>query len=234
MCNICGTTGIFADPTEGTNLRESLVCPGCGSSSRDRKLIYVLGLAIGRKPPLSDWPENHGFRIFETAGYRGHPGLLEKKFDYYNTHFDAEKIAAGADSRFYADVQKLPYPPDFFDCVLSSDVFEHVRLDDAAFRELFRVLKPNGIFVLQAPYGHGMKTRIFVQPAGDNDIFLEPPQYHAEHTLVYRVYGSDLLDRLQQYGFSVCRLQMAIPECAISVQDSFLMCKGGYVQLIST
>jgi hypothetical protein len=79
-----------------------------------------------------------------------------------------------------------------------------------------------------------MKTRIFVQPDGDNDMFLEPTQYHSEHTLVYRVYGSDLLDRLHQYGFSVCRLQMAIPEWAISVQDSFLMCKGGYVQLIST
>lgn len=233
VCNICGATGRFADPTHGANLRESLNCSGCGSSSRDRKLIYVLGLALGQKPPLRDWPVNRNFRIFETAGYRGHPAFLEKKFDYYNTKYDPEKIAAEADPRAWADVQKLPYAPDFFDCILSSDVFEHVRLDDHGFRELFRVLKPGGTFVLQAPYGHGMKTHVLVQPDGNEDHFLEPPQYHAEHTLVYRIYGCDLLDRLRQYGFSVSRLHMAVPEYAISVQDTFLLRKGSYVQLIS-
>jgi SAM-dependent methyltransferase len=231
VCNICGATGHFADPTNGANLRETLNCPGCGSSSRDRKLIYVLGLALGQKPPLRDWPENRNFRVFETAGYRGHPFFLERKFDYYNTRYDPEKIAAGADPRLYADVQKLPYPQDFFDCILSSDVFEHVRLDDQAFRELFRVLKPGGIFVLQAPYGHDMKTRVLVQPEGDEDVFLEAPQYHAEHTLVYRIYGPDLLDRLWQYGFSVAWLHMVIPEHEISAQDTFLLRKGSYVQI---
>jgi len=233
LCNICGASGQFADPTNGANLRESLICPGCGSTSRDRKLIYVLGLALGLKPPLRDWPQSRNFRVFETAGYRGHPAFLENKFDYYNTKYDPEKIEAGADSRLYADVQKLAYPADFFDCALSSDVFEHLRLDDRGFQELFRVLKPGGIFVLQAPYGHNAKTHILVQPDGDTDIFLEPPQYHAEQTLVYRIYGSDLLGRLRDYGFAVCRLQMAIPKYGISAQDTFLLRKGSYVQLIS-
>jgi len=112
-------------------------------------------------------------------------------------------------------------------------VFEHVRLDDQAFRELFRVLKPDGIFVLQAPYDHDMKTRVLVEPDGDEDVFLEAPQYHAEQTLVYRIYGPDVLDRLRQYGFSVARLRMAIAEYGISAQDTFLMRKGSYVQLIS-
>jgi Methyltransferase domain len=233
VCNICGATGQFADRTHGTNPRETLNCPRCGSSSRDRKLIHVLGLALGQKPPLRDWPVNRNFRIFETGGYRGHPTFLEKKFDYYNTKYDPEKIAAGADSRRWADVQKLPYAPDFFDCILSSDVFEHVRLDDRGFRELFRVLKPGGTFVLQAPYDHEVKTHVLVQPDGDEDHFLEPPQYHAEHTLVYRIYGYDLLDRLQQYGFSVSRLYMAVPKYVISVQNTFLLRKDSYVQLIS-
>jgi SAM-dependent methyltransferase len=197
-------------------------------------LIYALGLALGRRPPLGDWATDPNLRIFETAGYRGHPRFLAPKFDYYNTRYDPSKLGETADPRYYADIQGMPYPDDFFDCVLSSDVFEHVRLDEKGFREVYRVLKPDGIFVLQVPYGHGAKTRVLVQPDGDQDTFLEPPQYHAENTLVYRIYGSDLLDRLRSYGFSVGRFHMVLPEYGISEQDTFVMRKGTYLELISS
>ncbi len=210
------------------------MCPDCNSNSRDRMLIYAFALALGKKGPVRDWVADPSFRIFETAGYHGHPQFFAAKFDYYNTKYDPDKIAQGADPRDYADVQRMPYEDDFFDCVLSSDVFEHVRLDDNAFHEVFRVLKPGGMFVLQAPYGHSIKTRILVQPDGDKDIFLEPPQYHAEDTLVYRIYGYDLLDRLHSYGFSVARFHMALPEFGICTQDIFVMRKGCYLEFIST
>jgi SAM-dependent methyltransferase len=233
MCSTCGASAPFQDPTNGANLRESLICPVCGSNSRDRMLMYGLAVSLGRSFPIRDWHGDPSFRIFETTGYRGHPRYLGDKFDYYNTRYDPEKIAAGADARSYADIQSLPYPDEFFDCVLSSDVFEHVRLDDLGFQEIFRVLKPNGTFVLQAPYGHVPQTHVLVRPEGDKDIFLEPPQYHAEHTLVYRIYGRDLLDRLRDLGFSVARLHMAIPEYGISEQDTFLARKSTYNEFIS-
>ena len=233
-CNICSYQGAFELPPNTTNLRESLVCPDCKSNSRDRALIHALGLALGKAAPVRDWPPNPSFRIFETTGYRGYPQFFATKFDYYNTKYDPAKITEGADPRHYADVQSMPYADNFFDCVLSSDVFEHVRLDDQAFREVFRVLRPGGVFVLQAPYGHSIKTRILVQPDGDKDVFLEPPQYHAEETLVYRIYGHDLLERLHNYGFSVCRLHMALPEFGVCAQDTFVMRKGPYLEFIST
>jgi len=233
MCSTCGARAPFQDPTNGANLRESLICPVCGSNSRDRMLMYGLALSLGRSFPIRDWHGDPSFRILETTGYRGHPRYLGEKFDYYNTKYDPEKIAAGADARSYADIQSLPYPDEFFDCVLSSDVFEHVRLDDLGFQEIFRVLKPNGTFVLQAPYGHVPQTHVLVRPEGDKDIFLEPPQYHAEHTLVYRIYGRDLLDRLRDLGFSVTRLHMAIQEYGISEQDTFLARKSTYNEFIS-
>lgn len=231
-CNNCGYCGAFELPTNATSLRERFVCPECKSISRDRMLIYALGVALGKAPPVRDWPADPNFRIFETAGYRGHPQFFASKFDYYNTRYDPARIAEGADPRHYADVQSMPYPADFFDCVLSSDVFEHVRLDEQGFRELFRVLKPGGIFVLQVPYGHMGKTRILVQPDGDKDVFLEPAQYHAEETLVYRIYGSDLLHRLHNFGFCVCRFYMALPEYGICAQDTFVMRKGTYLDFI--
>ncbi len=196
-------------------------------------LMYGLAVSLGRHLPIRDWQGDPSFKILETTGYRGHPTYLGEKFDYYNTKYDPEKIAAGGDSRYYADIQNLPYPDEFFDCVLSWDVFEHVRLDDLGFREIFRVLKPGGVFVLQAPYGHVPQTHVLVRPEGDKDVFLEPPQYHAEHTLVYRIYGRDLMDRLRDFGFSVTRLHVVIPKHGISAQDTFLARKGSYNEFIS-
>src|SRR5207244_657672 len=79
------------------------------------------------------------------------------------------------------------------DDLVTADVFEHVRFDDLAFREVYRVLRPGGYFFLQVPYEHSERTRILVQPDGDQDIYLCPPLYHDEHTLVYRIYGHNRL-----------------------------------------
>jgi len=227
-CNVCGYCGEFRDPTNGANLRESLICGLCGSRSRDRMLIYSLGRALEKKPPLRNWPANRSLRVLETTGHGGHPFFLTKKFDYYNPRYDPDQIAAGADPRKFADVQALPYGNEFFDCALSSDVFEHVRLDQNGFSEIYRVLKPGGVFVLQAPYIHTMeKTHILVEPRGDEDAYLEPPQYHAGHTLVYRIYGRDLLARLEGHGFSTEHSQTEIAQHRISLQDVFVATKPG-------
>lgn len=221
-CNICGFCGEFADPTQGANLRESLVCGLCRSRSRDRMLIYAMGTALGKKPPLRRWATNLSFRVLETTGHGAHPTFLAAKFDYFNPRYDPERIAQGADPRLFADVQNLPFDDEFFDCVLSSDVFEHVRLDHQGFSEIYRVLKRGGLFVLQAPFdGASVPTRVLVQPRGDEDFYLEPPQYHARHTLVYRIYGQDLLSKLESIGFKVEHLRTAVEQHKVSMQDTF-------------
>jgi SAM-dependent methyltransferase len=47
--------------------------------------------------------------------------------------------------------EKLPFPPDRFDLVLSHEVIEHVENDLAAIGEIFRVLKPGGRLLLFCP-----------------------------------------------------------------------------------
>ncbi|HOP79774.1 MAG TPA: glycosyltransferase, partial [Armatimonadota bacterium] len=46
-------------------------------------------------------------------------------------------------------------------------------------------------------------NQVLVQPDGDEDIFLTEPQYHAQNTLVYRIYGREFLDDLRSAGFEV-------------------------------
>lgn len=50
-----------------------------------------------------------------------------------------------------ADIRDLPYKDSFFDCIISTDVIEHLDDEKAAIdfvNEMYRILKPNGKFYL--------------------------------------------------------------------------------------
>jgi len=46
---------------------------------------------------------------------------------------------------------ELPFPAASFDIVVSFDVFEHIRESDAHLREVHRVLRPGGQYLIQTP-----------------------------------------------------------------------------------
>jgi SAM-dependent methyltransferase len=50
-----------------------------------------------------------------------------------------------------AAAERIPYPADSFDTILSHEVLEHVADDRAAVHEMVRVLKPGGRIVIFAP-----------------------------------------------------------------------------------
>ncbi len=50
-----------------------------------------------------------------------------------------------------ADITRLPFPDDYFDCVICSEVLEHIPEHEAALTELVRILKPNGNLVVSVP-----------------------------------------------------------------------------------
>lgn len=228
ICNICNTDLEYnlepnLTPNEIITFRESLLCKKCGSASRDRAMMWALTNCISQNTILPNLPQNKQLKILESSGYRGHPPILESKFDYFNTLFEPEAIRKNINPRKYADFENLHFNDEFFDLILASDVFEHVRLDDKAFLELYRTLKPGGYFIMTVPFGYEQKeTLIRVRPDGDKDIFLLPPEYHAENTLVYRVYGNDLFQKLNSFGFSVCYLHIQISQYVISKQEIFL------------
>lgn len=83
--------------------------------------------------------------------------LLEKLHGYKCFGVDISEtylaVAGPRGAKFcVASSEDLPYVDGFFDCVVCTDVLEHVMNLHAAFTELFRILKPGGILFIRTPY----------------------------------------------------------------------------------
>ncbi len=50
-----------------------------------------------------------------------------------------------------ASLYVLPYPDGYFDCIVCSEVLEHLKKDSRALQELKRVLKPKGLLLITVP-----------------------------------------------------------------------------------
>jgi len=50
-----------------------------------------------------------------------------------------------------ADACELPFEEDFFDIVVAFDVFEHIKEDEKAILEIYRVLKKHGKLIFSVP-----------------------------------------------------------------------------------
>jgi dolichol-phosphate mannosyltransferase len=91
----------------------------------------------------------------------------------------------------------LPFRDQSFDCVISSQVIEHIPFDEVLFAEMRRVLKPGGRLILGTP-DYATRAWRTIEPIYG---FLMPGGYKDEHITHYtRAMLNDLLTR---YGFSV-------------------------------
>lgn len=233
QCNICGWAGEFFKSEMD---REGTMCRNCSATSRHRAVAYVVGQVLRHGSlPVFQWPKNRSVKILESSARGSYPIMFAEKFDYYATEFDQAKIAEGKHPREYADFQKLHYANETFDLVVASDVFEHVRKDEDAYREIHRVLKFGGSFVMTVPYDHNRPNTIArVDTSGEKDVHLLDPEYHGGggHTLTYRNYGRDLLSLLKRVGFAVGHIELSVPSHAITRQSVIIARKGDFVELI--
>ena len=98
-----------------------------------------------------------------------------------------------------ADICNLPFEDNAYDVILCNHVLEHIPDDTKAMQELYRVLKPGGMAILQIPQDLKRKTTFEDDTITDQkkraEIF---GQY--DHV---RVYGRDYFDKLRSIGFTV-------------------------------
>ena len=93
------------------------------------------------------------------------------------------------------DATRLPFADNTFDCVVTSEVLEHIQADTAAIAELFRVLKPGGVLGATVPTWWPEKIN-----------WMLSDEYHAPKSVGghVRIYSAtELKAKLRSAGFQI-------------------------------
>lgn len=98
-----------------------------------------------------------------------------------------------------ADICNLPFENNSFDWIFCNHVLEHIPNDLKAMSEIYRVLKPNGIAILQIPQDLNRATTFEDHTITDKKLRTKIfGQY--DHL---RIYGRDFSEKLKSVGFKV-------------------------------
>ena len=98
-----------------------------------------------------------------------------------------------------ADICNLPFKDNQYDVILCNHVLEHIPDDTKAMQELYRVLKPGGMAILQIPQDLSLTTT-YSNNAITNQ--KERAKIFGQYDHV-RIYGRDYFDKLKSVGFTV-------------------------------
>jgi glycosyltransferase involved in cell wall biosynthesis/SAM-dependent methyltransferase len=233
ICNVCGQATRFYRDDPSLD-RESLTCEHCRTTSRYRSIARGVLKAIAartgiRADAIATLPvraDGAAFNVYDTqapfffeACAYPLPDLLrrcawieETVSSYRPDREPGELLAPGVVNQ---NLERLTFPNESFDLVVTSDVMEHVRLDHLAHAEIARVLKPGGIYVFTVPHfrdrrEHFVRVQVSDPHDPSRDVYLTEPEYHGdanapggEGALSYRSYGTVLEEELAALGFDV-------------------------------
>lgn len=163
---------------------QDLMCPFCGSLSRNRRLFYLLNENNNMKGKILHFsPARSIYRIFKKM----------KPIDYYSTDYENEFLA---DYNF--DITNINQDANKFDVIICYHILEYILDDKKAISELYRVLETKGTVYIQTPFKYGdiYEDEKIISPEERRIHFGQE-----DHVRVYSIGG--LKNRLTNSGFKV-------------------------------
>ena len=193
--------GKFTDPIDGKNYRKFLpygykkirlnaLSPGTLSLERHRLLWLYLKRETtfmkDKKKVLHIAPEQSFYRRF-------------KEIEFWN-YITLDLNSPLADIK--ADITNLPFGNNSFDLIICNHVLEHIQDDMIAIKEIYRVLKQNGVAIMQIPID-------LERPKTFEDSKIKSNKKREESFGQYdhvRIYGRDFFERLGSVGFKTKKI----------------------------
>lgn len=152
------------------------MCPNCGSRSRHRALVLLLPRIMGAPDSVIHFAPESTLREVIVGSL---PSCR-----YQTTDFQMKNVDYPGE-----DIQNLSFSNECADVIICNHVIEHVPDDDAAFRELARILRPAGVAYITLPGDWSQETIGFADPT-----------VHNGH---YRDYGWDVVQQMRRHFSTV-------------------------------
>jgi SAM-dependent methyltransferase len=237
ICTFCGEIAVSLRGGR-RSVREGFGCPNCRAALRWRNQAAAIldAFARGRALSLSRALQLGLFDdllIYEPAFHGPFVNAFRGRKNYFRSYF-WEDLVPGAtrDGIRCEDLTRLTYDDALFDLVITSDVFEHVFEPEAAFREIYRVLKPGGLHVFSLPVQWPFPSVSTVRARRSSGVVehLLPPVYHrggdGSDSLVVTDWGADLLSILDAIGFKTEVSRRSLPSVLAHLDVTFVSRKG--------
>lgn len=173
--------------------RSEDVCPICFTHGRTRLIATYLKREVFKSG-------NKYRRILHMAPERSLVPLMQgiADVDYVAADLKAENFQEFVPV-VKADITDLPWSKDTFDLIVCNHVLEHISNDRQAMAELFRVLRPGGLAILQVPLSAVLSVTI----EDSSPMAGEERERRFGQSDHIRVYGADYIKRLERAGFHV-------------------------------
>lgn len=120
-----------------------------------------------------------------------------------------------------ADICELPFCENSYDLIFCNHVLEHIPNDRKAMQELYRVLKPGGVAILQIPQDLSRATTFEDDTITDRD---ERAKIFGQYDHV-RIYGQDYFEKLRAVGFKVEEVDYT-NQISLNEVDRYRLAKG--------
>ena len=188
----------YTDPIDDSNyskflsygyktVRKNALCPGTLSLERHRLLWLYLdretNFLSSNLKVLHVAPEQVFYKKFKKL----------KNWEYFT--FDLNSPIAD----IKGDLISTNFKDEYFDLIICNHVLEHIEDDKSALNEIYRILKYNGISILQVPMNVKRKNTFEDSSIKSKN---QREKYFGQYDHV-REYGLDFKDRVEEAGFEV-------------------------------
>ena len=212
----------FTDPIDGRSFksmlpygygkqRNNVLSPSTLSLERHRLLwLYLKNetdffTSENKIKVLHFAPEQAFYKLFRN----------QKNLDYTTT----DLLSPLADVK--ADICNLPFQDNQYDVIFCNHVLEHIPDDTKAMQELYRVLKPGGMAILQIPQDLNRAETFADDSITDQK---ERAKIFGQYDHV-RIYGRDYFDKLRTVGFQVNEVDYT-KKISANLVEKYCLAKG--------
>ena len=141
--------------------------------------------------------------------------------------------------RVKGDITRLPFSDDSFDLITANMVVEHLSDPETQFREISRVLKPNGVFIFHTPNASGYFTvlaRMFPESLKGMLIqLLDGRRQEDVFPAYYRANKETVINRLAAVcGLQVIKIRMIATDAIFGLVPPIALFELVWIRLLMT